>query len=117
MAVEASGDRLGQLPGARRDKYHTLAEIRAEGLWRGVHHWPQAATTPACAGVERRVVSHLANIGDTRSLSFIRPRPRTSSIDAQKVQAGAGPDVGAALDRARDKDDIIADLEQGLTGK
>jgi len=62
--------------------------------------------------------SHLANIGDTRSL-IIHPASTTHKqlSDAQKVQAGAGPDVVRLSIGIEDKDDIIADLEQGLTGK
>ncbi len=46
--------------------------------------------------------SHLANIGDTRSL-IIHPASTTHKqlSDEQKVAAGAGPDVGAAFDRHR----------------
>ena len=59
--------------------------------------------------------SHLANIGDTRSL-IIHPASTTHRqlTDAQKVQAGAGPDVVRLSIGLEDKDDIIADLEQGL---
>lgn len=62
--------------------------------------------------------SHLANIGDTRSL-IIHPASTTHKqlSDAQKVQAGAGPDVVRLSIGIEDKDDIIADLEQGLTAK
>jgi O-acetylhomoserine (thiol)-lyase len=60
--------------------------------------------------------SHLANIGDTRSL-IIHPASTTHRqlTDAQKTQAGAGPDVVRLSIGLEDKDDIIADLEQGLT--
>jgi O-acetylhomoserine (thiol)-lyase len=37
--------------------------------------------------------------------------------DAQKVQAGAGPDVVRLSVGLEDKEDIIADLEQGLKAK
>src|SRR5215472_3327795 len=59
--------------------------------------------------------SHLANIGDTRSL-IIHPASTTHRqlSDAQKVQAGAGPDVVRLSIGLEDKDDIIADLEQAL---
>ena len=63
-----------------------------------------------------KLFSHLANIGDTRSL-IIHPASTTHKqlSDAQKVQAGAGPDVVRLSIGLEDKDDIIADLEQGLT--
>ncbi len=59
--------------------------------------------------------SHLANIGDTRSL-IIHPASTTHRqlTDAQKTQAGAGPDVVRLSVGLEDKEDIIADLEQGL---
>ena len=65
-----------------------------------------------------RLFSHLANIGDTRSL-IIHPASTTHRqlSDAQKVQAGAGPDVVRLSIGLEDKEDIIADLEEGLTAK
>jgi O-acetylhomoserine (thiol)-lyase len=64
-----------------------------------------------------RLFSHLANIGDTRSL-IIHPASTTHRqlSDEQKVQAGAGPDVVRLSVGIEDKDDIIADLEQALAG-
>src|SRR5256886_1393768 len=62
-----------------------------------------------------RLFSHLANIGDTRSL-IIHPASTTHRqlTDAQKIQAGAGPDVVRLSIGPEDKDDIIADPEQGV---
>ena len=62
-----------------------------------------------------KLFSHLANIGDTRSL-IIHPASTTHKqlSDAQKVQAGAGPDVVRLSIGIEDVADIIADLEQGL---
>jgi O-acetylhomoserine (thiol)-lyase len=59
--------------------------------------------------------SHLANIGDTRSL-IIHPASTTHKqlTDEQKVAAGAGPDVVRLSIGLEDVADIIADLEQGL---
>jgi O-acetylhomoserine (thiol)-lyase len=59
--------------------------------------------------------SHLANIGDTRSL-VIHPASTTHKqlSDAQKQAAGAGPDVVRLSVGIENADDIIADLEQGL---
>src|SRR6202035_5699357 len=64
-----------------------------------------------------KLFSHLANIGDTRSL-IIHPASTTHRqlSDAQKVQAGAGADVVRLSIGIEDKDDIIADLEQALAG-
>ncbi len=62
-----------------------------------------------------QLFSHLANIGDTRSL-IIHPASTTHRqlSDEQKVLAGAGPDVVRLSVGIEDKDDIIADLAQAL---
>jgi O-acetylhomoserine (thiol)-lyase len=62
-----------------------------------------------------KLFSHLANIGDTRSL-IIHPASTTHRqlTDEQKTVAGAGPDVVRLSIGLEDKEDIIADLEQGL---
>jgi O-acetylhomoserine (thiol)-lyase len=59
--------------------------------------------------------SHLANIGDTKSL-VIHPASTTHRqlADEQKIAAGAGPDVVRLSVGIEDVDDIIADLEQAL---
>jgi len=59
--------------------------------------------------------SHLANIGDTRSL-IIHPASTTHRqlTDEQKVAAGAGPDVVRLSIGIEDVKDIIADLDQAL---
>jgi O-acetylhomoserine (thiol)-lyase len=104
-------------PGLAGDKYNALAKkyvpkgcgaVLTVGLRGGYD-----------AGVKLvsnvKLFSHLANIGDTRSL-IIHPASTTHRqlSDAQKVQAGAGPDVVRLSIGLEDKDDIIADLEQGL---
>jgi O-acetylhomoserine (thiol)-lyase len=62
-----------------------------------------------------KLFSHLANIGDTRSL-IIHPASTTHRqlTDAQKIEAGAGPDVVRLAIGLEDTADIIADLEQAL---
>jgi len=62
-----------------------------------------------------KLFSHLANVGDTRSL-IIHPASTTHSQldDAQKTLAGAGPDVVRLSIGIEDKEDLIADLEQAL---
>lgn len=64
-------------------------------------------------GVE--LFSHLANIGDTRSL-IIHPSSTTHAqlTDEQKKLAGAGDDVIRVSIGIENIDDIIADLEQVL---
>ncbi len=60
--------------------------------------------------------SHLANIGDTRSL-IIHPASTTHRqlTNEQRRMAGAGDDVVRLSVGLEDKDDIIADLAQALT--
>ncbi len=59
--------------------------------------------------------SHLANIGDTRSL-IIHPASTTHRqlSDEQKIAAGAGPDVVRLSIGIESIDDIIGDLDQAL---
>ena len=59
--------------------------------------------------------SHLANIGDTRSL-IIHPASTTHSqlSDEQKTASGAAPDTVRISVGIEDAADIIADLEQAL---
>ncbi|MCC3304789.1 O-acetylhomoserine aminocarboxypropyltransferase [Sneathiella sp. HT1-7] len=60
--------------------------------------------------------SHLANIGDTRSL-IIHPSSTTHRqlTEEQQVAAGAGPDVVRLSIGIENVDDIIADLEQAIS--
>ena len=62
-----------------------------------------------------KLFSHLANIGDTRSL-VIHPASTTHRqlTDEQRIAAGAGPDVVRLSIGLEDKADIIADLDQAL---
>ena len=62
-----------------------------------------------------RLFSHLANIGDTRSL-IIHPASTTHRqlSDEQRGRAGAGPDVVRLSIGLEDVSDIIADLDQAL---
>jgi O-acetylhomoserine (thiol)-lyase len=104
-------------PGLAGDRYHNLAK----------KYVPKGAGSVFTFGLKGgydagvklvsnvKLFSHLANIGDTRSL-IIHPASTTHRqlTDAQKVQAGAGPDVVRLSIGLEDKDDIIADLEQGL---
>lgn len=62
-----------------------------------------------------KLFSHLANIGDTRSL-IIHPASTTHRqlTDEQRKAAGAGDDVVRLSVGIEDVRDIIADLDQGL---
>src|SRR5690606_28463332 len=62
-----------------------------------------------------KLFSHLANLGDTRSL-IIHPASTTHSqlSENELVAAGAGPDVVRVSVGIEHIDDIIADMEQAL---
>ena len=62
-----------------------------------------------------KLFSHLANVGDTRSL-IIHPASTTHRqlTDDQKTHAGAGPDVVRVSIGIEDVADIISDLDAGL---
>ncbi len=64
-----------------------------------------------------KLFSHLANIGDTRSL-IIHPASTTHRQleEADQMAAGAGPDVVRLSVGLEHVDDIIADLDQALAG-
>lgn len=74
-----------------------------------------AAGVKLVAGL--KLFSHLANIGDTRSL-VIHPASTTHSqlTKEQRAAAGAGDDVVRLSIGIEDAADIIADLEQALAG-
>ena len=62
-----------------------------------------------------RLFSHLANIGDTRSL-ILHPASTTHRqlSDEQRLAAGAGPDVIRLSVGLETAEDLIADLDQAL---
>ncbi|MCC5976986.1 MAG: O-acetylhomoserine aminocarboxypropyltransferase [Salinarimonas sp.] len=64
-----------------------------------------------------QLFSHLANIGDTRSL-VIHPASTTHRqlTDEQRVAAGAGPEVVRLSIGLEDVADLIGDLDQALSG-
>jgi len=64
-----------------------------------------------------RLFSHLANIGDTRSL-ILHPASTTHRqlSDEQRLAAGAGPDVIRLSIGLETAEDLIADLDQALAG-
>jgi O-acetylhomoserine (thiol)-lyase len=102
------------LPG---DRYHNLAQKYCPNgagavLTFGVEGGDEAGKTLVSSV---RLFSHLANVGDTRSL-IIHPSSTTHSqlTLEQRIAAGAGPDVVRLSVGIEDVDDIIADLDQAL---
>jgi len=62
-----------------------------------------------------QLFSHLANIGDTRSL-ILHPASTTHRqlTDEQRLAAGAGPDVIRLSIGLENADDLIRDLDEAL---
>ncbi len=61
------------------------------------------------------IFSHLANIGDTRSL-ILHPASTTHRqlTDEQRIAAGAGADTIRLSIGLEDADDLIRDLDQAM---
>ncbi|POR44005.1 O-acetylhomoserine aminocarboxypropyltransferase [Methylobacterium sp. V23] len=104
-------------PGLETDRYHQLAR-------RYTPHGAGAVFTLGlkggyAAGVKLvsnlTLFSHLANIGDTRSL-IIHPASTTHRqlTDPQRIAAGAGPEVVRLSVGLEDPQDLIADLDAAL---
>lgn len=103
--------------GLRSSRYHDLAQ----------KYLPKGAGSVFTFGVKGgyeagvtvvdsvQLLSHLANIGDTRSL-IIHPASTTHRqlTDEQRTAAGAGDDVIRLSIGIESADDIIADLDQAL---
>ena len=64
-----------------------------------------------------RLFSHLANVGDTRSL-ILHPASTTHRqlTDEQRLAAGAGPDIIRLSVGLETAEDLVADLDQALSG-
>ncbi|KIU37425.1 O-acetylhomoserine aminocarboxypropyltransferase [Methylobacterium radiotolerans] len=106
-------------PGLETDRYHQLAR----------RYTPNGAGAVFTFGLKGgydagvklvsslQLFSHLANIGDTRSL-IIHPASTTHRqlTDAQKAAAGAGPDVVRLSIGLEDPADLIDDLDAALGG-
>jgi O-acetylhomoserine (thiol)-lyase len=102
------------LPG---DRYHALAQRYLGGLGGAVFTFGVKGGREA--GIKLvssvKLFSHLANLGDTRSL-IIHPASTTHSqlSEAELIEADAGPDVVRVSVGIEHIDDIIADLAQAL---
>lgn len=103
--------------GLPEDKYHALAKTYLGGKGGAVFTF--GLKDGYDAGVKLvgslKLFSHLANIGDTRSL-VIHPASTThSQLEGDAlVRAGAGPDVVRVSVGIEHIDDIIADMAQAL---
>jgi O-acetylhomoserine (thiol)-lyase len=104
-------------PGLAGDRYHTLAQKYCPQGAGAVFTFSLKGGCDAGIGLVKKLklFSHLANVGDTRSL-VIHPASTTHRqlADDQKIAAGAGPDIVRLSIGLEDKADIIADLDQAL---
>ena len=102
------------LPG---DRYHALAQRYMGGKGGAVFTFGLKGGYDAGVRIvsEVKLFSHLANIGDTRSL-IIHPASTThSQLSAEElVAAGAGPETVRVSVGIEHIDDIIADMAQAL---
>lgn len=104
-------------PGLEDDKYHALGKKYLD------HGFGAVLTFGVKGGYDAgvrivngvKLFSHLANVGDTRSL-IIHPASTTHRqlTEEQQVAAGAGPDTIRLSIGLEDASDIIADLDQVL---
>jgi O-acetylhomoserine (thiol)-lyase len=105
-------------PGLEGDKYHALAKKYApKGAGAVFTFGLKGGDAAGIALVSKlKLFSHLANVGDTRSL-VIHPSSTTHRqlTAEQKTVAGAGPDVVRLSVGIEDASDLIADLEQALS--
>ena len=103
--------------GLPEDSYHALAQRYLGGKGGSVFTFGLKGGYDAGVKLVSSVqlFSHLANLGDTRSL-IIHPASTTHSqlSPEELVQAGAGPDVVRVSVGIEHIDDIIADLSQAL---
>jgi len=104
-------------PGLKGDRYYNLAQKYCPKGCGAVFTFGLKGGFDAGVSLvsNMQLFSHLANVGDTRSL-VIHPASTTHRqlTDEQKAISGAGPDVVRLSVGLEDKKDIIADLEQAL---
>ncbi len=106
-------------PGLPGDAYHALAQRYFPKGAGAVFTFGLAGGYDAGVALVGRLklFSHLANVGDTRSL-VIHPASTTHRqlTDDQRVTAGAGPDMVRLSVGIEDAADLVADLDQALAG-
>ncbi|MBV9705284.1 MAG: PLP-dependent transferase, partial [Methylobacteriaceae bacterium] len=104
-------------PGLAGDRYHNLAKRYCPKGAGAVFTFGLRGGYDAGVSLVKnlRLFSHLANVGDTRSL-VIHPASTTHRqlSDDQKIIAGAGPDVVRLSIGIEDTVDLVADLDQAL---
>lgn len=111
-----------------------IAAVNYPGLESSPYHARAKAVTPKGAGAlftfsvkggydacvdlisKLKLFSHVANLGDTRSLIIHSASTTHRQLtEEQQTAAGAGPDVVRVSIGIEDADDLIADLDQALS--
>ena len=106
-------------PGLPGDKMYDIQKKYLKGKGGGIVVFGIKSEHPREAGQKfidsMQLFSHVANVGDARSLC-IHPASTTHSqlSEEQQIAAGLGPDLIRLSVGIESIHDIIADLEQGL---
>jgi O-acetylhomoserine (thiol)-lyase len=105
-------------PGLKSSPYHGLAKMITPKGPGALFTFGVKGGYAACVKLvdSLKLFSHVANLGDTRSL-VIHPASTTHRQldEAAQIRAGAGPNVVRLSIGIEDVADVIADLDQALT--
>ncbi|MBC7739932.1 MAG: O-acetylhomoserine aminocarboxypropyltransferase/cysteine synthase [Candidatus Saccharibacteria bacterium] len=104
-------------PGLKSNAYHNLAKMIVPKGAGGLFTFAMKGGYDACVKFvdNLKLFSHVANLGDTRSLVIHSASTTHRQLsDEQRVAAGAGPNVVRLSIGIEDVADIIADLDQAL---
>ena len=104
-------------PGLKNNKYYNLGKKYFPFGVGSIFTIKLKNGYKACVSMVEKtnLLSHVANVGDTRSL-IIHPASTTHSqlSDEEKTKAGAGPDVIRLSIGLEDVEDIISDIDNSL---
>jgi O-acetylhomoserine (thiol)-lyase len=104
-------------PGLKSSPYHALAKKIVPKGAGGLFTFAMKGGYEACVKFvdNLKLFSHVANLGDTRSLVIHSASTTHRQLsDEQRVAAGAGPNVVRLSIGIEDVKDIIADLDQAM---
>ena len=105
-------------PGLKSSPYHNLAKMIVPKGAGGLFTFAVKGGYDNCVRLvdNLKLFSHVANLGDTRSLVIHSASTTHRQLsEAQQVAAGAGPNVVRLSIGIENVEDIIADLNQALT--
>ena len=104
-------------PGLKSSPYHNLAKMIVPKGAGGLFTFAMKGGYEACVKFvdNLKLFSHVANLGDTRSLVIHSASTTHRQLsDEQRIAAGAGPNVVRLSIGIEDVRDIIADLDQAM---